>query len=645
MYKKKLLESRLNAVLFLIKMRYDMPMKRALLFICCCLLLTPRPLPASDLRFSPNPNKAHLIHWRAWGQEALDEAKKQDRLILLSLSAIWCHWCHVMDETSYSSEEIIAFINEHFIPIRVDSDMRPDVDALYNQGGWPSTVIMTSQGEVLTGGTYIPPDDMLGRMKRIADIFQNDRSTITGWIEETRAAMAERDRSEGVSAPSSGESELSAIVKVLEDSFDAKHGGFGGGQKFPSPESIDFLLTRYAENNDPLARRIVTTTLDQMAKGELFDDVEGGFFRYATKPDWSEPHYEKMLEVNAGMIRNYAEASLVFGSSEYRKIARKSVGYVRSNLYDATSGAFFGSQDADETYYQARDRKGKTTPAVDRMVYADSAALMISALVSSYEAMGEQQYLVMARKGADYLLSNLFVEDAGVYHFYQNGTRQIEGLLSDHALVGSALLDLYNATGEKRYLNKATEINALIKTRFYDAGTRRFRPSLAPQITTPLAPGILSKVSDNLANYRAIRFLGRMVPVVEDQDQKKIRDEALAALSGTYQDFAPNAAAYGNALLRALGDPVEITIVAKGKAARSYLEAIRGVSVPRKVVRVLSVEEDGILIKKRGYPKRQAVYLCVGKHCSKPITDPGKLKEELKRFLEQKANKIFESAR
>jgi len=590
---------------------------------------------ASDLRFSPRPNKAHLILWRDWGPDALDEAKKQDRLILLSLSAVWCHWCHVMDETTYSNEEIIAFINEHFLPIRVDSDMRPDIDTLYNQGGWPSTVIMTPKGEVLTGGTYIPPDELLGRLKQIADIYQNDRGTITGWLEETKAAMARRELSEAAAASAPGENDLSVIVNVLAEAFDEQHGGFGAGQKFPNPESIDFLLARYAQTRNPLVKRIVTTTLDHMAKGGLFDHEEGGFFRYATKPDWSEPHYEKILELNAGMIRNYAEASLVFGSSEYKQLVRKCLRYVRSNLYDLTSGAFFGSQDADEAYYTSQNRKGMPAPAVDETVYADSSALMISALVSAYGAVGEQQYLDMATKGADYLLANLFTKDAGVYHFFANGVGHLEGLLSDNALVGSALLDLYSVTGQKRYQNAAKEINALIKSRFYDADAKRFRLSLAAPIATPVAPGILSKVNGNLANYRAIRFMGRMSSVAESTDQQKIRDEALAALSGTYQDFTPNAAAYGNALLWAVGDPIEITVVAKRKAARSYLSAIRDVYVPKKSVRVLSIAVDGALIKKLGYPKQEAVYLCVGKRCSKPITAPGKLREELRRFLEK----------
>jgi uncharacterized protein YyaL (SSP411 family) len=346
-----------------------------------------------------------------------------------------------------------------------------------------------------------------------------------------------------------------------------------------------------------------------------------------------------MLEVNAGMIKNYAEASLVFGSSDYKQIVRKCLHYVRANLYDAASGAFFGSQDADEVYYQSAHRKGMAAPAVDRTVYADSSALMISALLSAYNAVGERQYLDMARKGADHLLAALYAKDGGVYHFSRGGVRQLDGLLSDNVLAGSALLDLYSAAGEKRYLNAAKDIDRFVVSKFYDANAKRFRQSLAPPIAAPIGHGILSKVNDDLANYRSIRFIARMVYVEGFEDQKKIRDEALAALSGTYQDFTPNTAAYGNALLWTAGDPVEITVIAKGKAAYAYLAAIRGVYVPKKIVRVLSIANDAGLIKKLGYPKREAVYFCAGKRCSKPVTDAGKLKDALKRFQEQKGKK------
>jgi uncharacterized protein YyaL (SSP411 family) len=344
--------------------------------------------------------------------------------------------------------------------------------------------------------------------------------------------------------------------------------------------------------------------------------------------------------VNAGMIRNYAEAALVFGSKEYKKITRKSVHYVEQNLYDPASGAFFGNQDADEAYYKNRDRKGMAAPAVDRTMYADSSALMISALVSAYGAVGEQQYLDMAMKGADHMMVNLFVKDAGVYHFFRNGERHLDGFLSDNALAGSALLDLYGATGEKRYLHAAKEIERFIVSRFYDSDAKRFRLTLAAPIAVPIAPGVLSKVNDDLANYRALRFIGRVLYYDEGlREHKKVRDDALAASSGTYRNFTPNAAAYGNALLWAVGDPVRITVIAEEEDVRSYLTAIRDVYVPKKTVTVLSIAEDGDLIKKLRYPKQEAVYLCAGKHCSQPITKPGKLKEELKRFLEQKGKK------
>jgi uncharacterized protein YyaL (SSP411 family) len=339
------------------------------------------------------------------------------------------------------------------------------------------------------------------------------------------------------------------------------------------------------------------------------------------------------------MIRNYAEASQVFGSSDYAKVVRKCVRYVRQNLYDAASGAFFGSQDADEAYYKSRDRKAMTAPAVDKTAYADSSALMISALVSAYHAVGDQQYLDMAIKGADFLLANLLTKDAGMQHVFRNGVSDLSGLLADNVLAGSALLDLYNVTGENRYLRAAQQLGRIIISRFYATDAKRFRPSLAVPIAAPIAPGMLTSVNDNLANYRALLFLGRLLYVEGSQDQKRVRDEALAAASGTYQDFTPNTAAYGNALLWATGDPIEITIIAKGKAARSYLAAIRGIYVPKRSIRVLSIAEDGALIKKLGYPRQEAVYLCAGKRCSKPIQSPGKLAEELRRFLVQPGRK------
>ena len=583
---------------------------------------------AADFRFSRRPNKADLIQWREWSAHAFGEAKKQDKLILLSLSAVWCHWCHVMDETTYSDDEVIRILNERFIPVRVDADIRPDIDSLYNQGGWPSTVILTPDGEVIDGGNYLPPEEMKDRLGRAVALFAGERDKIVKRMEaiKQRRTMMQRGMT---STP--GQADVTAIVAMLKDSFDEKNGGFGSGQKFPNPDAMDFLLVF---PKDPAARRIVTLTLDRMAQGEVYDRIEGGFFRYATKPDWAEPHYEKMLEVNAGLIRSYANAYRALGTERYRRIARESIRYVENNLYDRKSGALFGSQDADEAYYRTQDRKRNAAPAVDRTVYADTASLMVSALVAAGEAMGERQYLQMATKAADHVIKNLYRPADGLFHSFRDGRAALSGRLNDNALFGSALLDLYSATGERRHLDRAGSVAQVIMGRFYDPKTKRFRTSIVPLGVDPLTPGILAERDEGAANCRAANFLARFSRYSRDRMVKDAVTAVLTTYSAFYRGHVPQAPAYGSTLRWAMNDPMEVVILADGGRVTEYLAAAGRVFVPEKVVRVLSLVEDREEIKSYGYKARESVYLCAGKRCSKPIADPGKLRGEIRHFLE-----------
>jgi len=599
----------------------------------CGIFLYQQYAGASDFRFSPRPNKAHLIQWRTWSQATLDEAGKKNSLIVLSLSAVWCHWCHVMDETTYSDDAVISYINEHFIPIRVDTDMRPDIDALYNQGGWPSTAILTPQGEVINGGNYIPPEEMLGRLKRVAESFAKDPGTIQDRIEVRKVMKEFRSTTAETGSPDTRV--IDNIMQMLKSSFDGRHGGFGQGQKFPSPDSIDFLLAQYAKSKDADIERHVTLTLDRMAQGEIRDKVEGGFFRYATKQDWSEPHFEKMLNVNAGMIENYANASLALGKKRYLNVMRETIRYVQANLYDAASGAFFGSQDADESYYKKQDRTGERAPLVDRIVYVDSSSLMVSALIASYGATLNEQYLDMASKCADYLLARLYSPRDGVFHFSRDGSPQLKGLLLDNALAGLALLDLYNATGDMRYLKPAQEIGLLIINKFYDPDTRRFRSVRDSSISKPVTAGILSEMNDALANFQTLRFLGRLSYIGENKHLKEVRDAAGATLFREYGRFALQAAMYGNALLWIAAAPVQITVLSDGNSARKYLSVISGIYIPEKAVQVLSLSRDREEIAKRKYPLMESVYLCSGKRCSAPMSDPKRLGAAIQDFVER----------
>ncbi|MFQ5552512.1 MAG: thioredoxin domain-containing protein, partial [Thermoplasmata archaeon] len=284
------------------------------------------------------------IRWEEWGEAAFKEAKAEGKPILLDLSAVWCHWCHVMDETSYADDEIIQLINDDFVPIRVDIDRRPDIRERYNFGGYPTTAFLNGEGEIISGGTYIPPDQMKRALVQIKTHFEKTG----GAVDHTHRRPPEVD----VEAPQGGLSEeiYEETLGHLLQQYDEMYGGFGGAPKFPQPDVLDLALYHYQASGNDYFRKLVEKSLDGMAGGGMYDSVEGGFFRYSVTRDWSEPHFEKMLDVNVGLLRNYLHAYAVLGKEAYREVAEDVLRYLEASLRDPKDG-FWGSQDADEEYY------------------------------------------------------------------------------------------------------------------------------------------------------------------------------------------------------------------------------------------------------------------------------------------------------
>jgi uncharacterized protein YyaL (SSP411 family) len=584
---------------------------------------------AAEFRFSPRPNKAHLIKWRHWGKESFDEAKKNEKLILLSLSAIWCHWCHVMDETTYSDMDVIDYINKNFVPVRVDADMRPDVDSLYNQGGWPSTVILTPDGEIVQGGTYISQEAMKAWLSRFAEMFENNRNAIKERIEAIKKRREAGGQGE-LTEPRNPD--IVRVEKIIESAYDKEYGGFGESQKFPNPDAIDFLLSVYQRKKDPDAKTMITVTLDNMSRGKIYDGVEGGFFRYSTMSDWSAPHYEKMLGSNADLIRNYASAYMVFGKRDYKKTLNGTIAYIKKYLYDGRRGSFFGSQDADEAYYMRTKREGVKPPYVDRTVYADSNARMITALVAAYDATGKREYLEMAGRAAVFIVDNLYSRDDGVYH-YSTGDKRLSGLLSDNVLFGLALIDLYNTTGESRYLDCAEHIAYLLTGRFYDNKNEWFRTALGTTGVEPTTAGLLQDYNSFLSNSRSVIFLSRLYQLNSNKNTKEIIDSVNSRLRNMYERYEPAAPLYGIALLWSLEEPLVITVIADGRMTARFLAELDKIYLSQKVVKMLSLKRDKGKIVELGYPMEEAVYVCWGKKCSPAFTRPDRLIAGIKKFL------------
>lgn len=588
----------------------------------------------AEFHFSPRPNRAHEIDWHAWGPEAFRLAQEQDKPILLAISAVWCHWCHVMDETTYSEPEIIQLINADFIPVRVDNDERPDVNRRYNLGGWPTTAFLTPSGDLLTGGTYLPPEQMRNYVTQIADVYKNSKDEILKKVAEVGTKRAEalkpRTTKPGELSPEIVDNVMQAIV----GSFDSVNGGFGDEPKFPQTDALELVLDRYYGTRDPSLLRIVTLTLDKMASGGLYDRVWGGFFRYSTTRDWSIPHYEKMLEDNAKLLSLYVHAYQVTGEELYLKIIRSLTAYVDLSLSNQEEGGFYGSQDADETFYTLplAEREKIPAPYVDRTFYTDWNALMVSAYLAAAHVLppGEEgegvegeRLQAFALKTLDRLWNEMYRPGEGLYHHAKLGAYpQVVGMLSDLARAAVALMDAYQTTGDNVYLQRAQILTDLALTTLYDNQTGTF---WSEQPNTQ-APGLL-RVPERPMNENAVMAdaLMRLYRLAGDEKYQTAAERALQYYDLDYARYGDMAAEYAYAVDHMTTEPISVHIVGgvDDPRTRDLQAAALKEYAPEKVVQVLDPMRDGTRLAQLGYPHQTnpLAYVCVGEKCLAPVGD------------------------
>jgi len=322
--------------------------------------------PLNRLKNSASPylrSAAHQpIDWHEWGDEAFQKARAEGKPILLDIGAVWCHWCHVIDRESYENPEIAAIINQLYIPVKVDRDERPDVDARYQsavsaisgQGGWPLTAFLTPDGKPFFGGTYFPPEDAMGRpgFKRIlaavAEAFKSRRAEVDNSAHALEEAVAKAElfhNARGVFDASA----IDAVVDSALARFDEIHGGFGQAPKFPHSSAIDLLLERTKWPGGARLQTIAEKTLNGMAAGGFHDQIGGGFHRYSVDERWCVPHFEKMSYNNSELLKNYLHGYQVLRLPHYRLVAEGIIAWASEVLSDQQRGGFYASQDADQT--------------------------------------------------------------------------------------------------------------------------------------------------------------------------------------------------------------------------------------------------------------------------------------------------------
>jgi len=561
--------------------------------------------------------------WQSWSPAAFARARREDKLLLVDVSAGWCHWCHVMDAETYADPTVARVLRERYVAIRVDADARPDLAERYQRWGWPATAILTPDAQpILERKGFQPAPAFAALLARLAADHAAGRRLAR--VAEPPAAPA---------TPAELEGTLQAARAQLDAFYDTAQEGWGGPQKYPYAAPVEHAFLRASLRGETLWRRRALATLDREAR--LVDPVWGGMFQYSVGGTWDEPHTEKIVAIQAGAIENAALAARVTGDPRWLAMAEGLRRYLSTFLRGA-DGGYGASQDADvrgrmlgPAYYALDDaaRRRVGVPLVDPRVHADSNGLVIRALSALYAAGGGSDVLAEAL-GAAERIERTHRVGPGLYA-HGDGQAGAVVYLADQVEMGRALLALHEVTGEVRYLEGATLVaEALLGTFRIDG-----RGGLVESTADPHAVGVFaSRRAPFLANASGARFLAALAAVTRQERYRRAATEILAAVA-TPDEIRRRGRTVGELVL-ALEElrlrAVHVTVVGRPDepAARAlYREALR-LADPRRVV---AWGMPGAEYPDLGHP---AAYLCDDRSCSSPITDPALFAARAARFLE-----------
>jgi uncharacterized protein YyaL (SSP411 family) len=443
------------------------------------------------------------VDWQQWGSDPFEEAARRDVPVLVSIGYSTCHWCHVMARESFSDPVLADYLNEHFVAIKVDREEYPDVDSSYMTSasaftdnlGWPLNVFVTPQGKAFFAGTYWLPAAASGHpsfrqvLEAIVDAWTNRRDA----LEDSAAQVVDALAAAAGSRPAGnlpGNDDFAGVVQGLLDYEDSRYGGLGSAPKFPMVPVLQFLLER-GSLGDAAALALAERSLLAMAASPLRDPVDGGFFRYATRQDWSEPHYERMLHDNAQLLTAYTRLAQL--SPDSRERAEEVSGGIAHFLLGSLrlpSGAFASAQDSESTvdgarvegvYYalDAAGRAAQSPPAIDEKVLSGWNGLAIDALAIAGSVLGHPEWLEAAAAAADYLLAEHVRRSPAspvpastvpsssspmqesvmlIRASVDDRPSAARATLEDYGMLARALLHLGLATGEVRYAVAGREL-------------------------------------------------------------------------------------------------------------------------------------------------------------------------------------------
>ena len=663
------------------------------------------------------------VDWYPWSEEAFEKAKKEDKPIFLSIGYSTCHWCHVMEKESFEDEEIAEILNKYFVPIKVDREERPDIDAFYmgvcqamtGSGGWPLTIIMTPEKEPFFSGTYFPKESYYGRhclkeiLLTIKELWEKDRNRLLSTAKHLVKALQEAAKEKAYTQVK--EDVIHIAYSELFKSYDEHFGGFGGSPKFPIPHNLMFLGRYYCRYKREQALKMMEKTLTMMRMGGIYDHVGFGFHRYSTDREWLLPHFEKMLYDQALLLITYTEGYQLLGKDLFKRTVYEIAEFLERDML-SPEGAFYSAWDADsegeegkfytwslqelkevlnedelrlitqvfnlreegnyleeatrrrvgrnvlyigkpyaevaetlnlseeellkklesirKKLFEYREKKEK--PIRDEKILTDWNGLAIAGLSYAGRVFGEEKFISMAKRAADFILDEMLDVNGLLLHRYMEGEAKFPGFLEDYAYLIWGLFELYEATLEDRYLEKAFKLQELQIKHFWDDKDGGFfqTPDFFTEIPVrkkEIYDGAIPS-GNSVSIYNLIK-LGRIL------GKKELEDYALKAIKAFSWEISNFPSAHTFSLialdLRLNGTKELILVNLKG---REKLRDIYSEYIPDLVILHKSKGVDKLSEFVENIPKTdtERFYLCKNYTCEKPTNN---LKEVIEKIKEE----------
>ncbi|MGQ9681059.1 MAG: thioredoxin domain-containing protein [Anaerolineae bacterium] len=564
------------------------------------------------------------IPWRDWTPEAFRQAQELGRPILLSIGAVWCHWCHVMDRSTFSDPEVIRRVSEELVPIRVDNDRRPDINSRYNLGGWPTNALLSPEGDMLTGGTYLPPEELLSLIDEVQTYYRERRDELEERIATRRVRRARIAELRAKLRAPMGPEVVDSVAEAIRQAYDPQYGGFGKAPKFPMPDVLDFALAVGYLRRESAFTDIAADTLTAMAEGGIHDAEGGGFFRYATRADWGAPHYEKMLEGNVRLLSVYLHAARLLDRPLYWAAARGIVAWLTQTAL-LENGCFAGSQDADEEYYHlpASTRSRRVAPRLDETVFAGWNGMAASALFEAAASLGQPDLGQAALEALETAWRLTYMPRQGVAHYY-DGRPHLPGFLADQVWVAHALLDAQAYVGHGDYVARARQLFDVIDAHLLDTECGGYFDFPAD----PQAFGNLKErrrqLEENAAAADLALRLHRLtgVPLYLERATRTL--EAMAPL---YRAYRHHGACYAQAVQRFVYAPLHLVVVGDPRAQSVHDLRLAALALydPNREVETVDPSAAPERLRALDLPAHPApaFYARRGERLKGPVTDPG----------------------